>query len=165
MEIENIIQLAKSLGFTKQGEMFSIKNLLKLAQYINQNIEGRITESTTDVREKKKLILQALFNHHPILVPYDRDFNNEPCMKNGVKAHWALDIIHGENKESKELYIFAVQGKSLKPHIWDLDQLLESNNQLRTVDPAMLRCKDEFCLPSYGSLSSLQGKILILNNK
>lgn len=35
-------------------------------------------------------VLQHLITGHPLLIPYDEDFNHEPCQKKGHKAHWAV---------------------------------------------------------------------------
>lgn len=35
-------------------------------------------------------ILNHLHNGWPILIPYDADFNHQPCNKLGYRAHWAV---------------------------------------------------------------------------
>lgn len=35
-------------------------------------------------------VLQHLLAGHPLLIPYDEDFNHEPCQRRGHKAHWAV---------------------------------------------------------------------------
>ncbi|XP_059987560.1 actin maturation protease isoform X2 [Lagenorhynchus albirostris] len=35
-------------------------------------------------------VLQHLVAGHPLLIPYDEDFNHEPCQRKGHKAHWAV---------------------------------------------------------------------------
>ena len=42
---------------------------------------------------RKDAILSAIgTSSSAVLLPYDRDHNNEPCMRGGAKAHWAVLI-------------------------------------------------------------------------
>ncbi|CAC5408867.1 unnamed protein product [Mytilus coruscus] len=66
-----IFNAAKEKGFTLQGEMFSASNMKQL-------VEDLISDTTS-------------FGKGDVcLIPYDSDFNFEPCNKKGHKAHWAL---------------------------------------------------------------------------
>lgn len=47
-------------------------------------------EVVLNALQEKDRIVNALLADQPILIPYDRDHNNEPCRSNGLKAHWAL---------------------------------------------------------------------------
>ena len=35
---------------------------------------------------------ELVLSRNLLLVPYDTDFNQEPCLKKGHRAHWALII-------------------------------------------------------------------------
>lgn len=83
----HVLQTSQNLGFSLQGELFSAYNLAKLAEETLN-----CTSEVLDMRdsESKGSLLRHLANSHPVLVPYDGDGNNAPCLKNGHKAHWAL---------------------------------------------------------------------------
>ena len=84
--VEEVFKKAKQRGFTCQGEMFSCENMGKLWSELT-NCAYYIVEN---VRNQKDLLVQVLFAGNPVLVPYDRDHNNEPCLQNGLRAHWTL---------------------------------------------------------------------------
>lgn len=64
---------------------------------------------------------------------YDSDANHSPCLKKGHSAHWALISGIVENS-SNEICVIAQQGKSKHLGIWTLQDLSESNAQLREFD-------------------------------
>lgn len=82
-----VLQRSQCLGLSLQGELFSAYNMAKLAE---DTLD--CTSEVLDMRdpESKENLLGHLSNSHPVLVPYDGDGNNAPCLKNGHKAHWAL---------------------------------------------------------------------------
>ncbi|XP_055030118.2 actin maturation protease isoform X1 [Misgurnus anguillicaudatus] len=86
--IEMVVQVAKDKGYTAQGEMFSASDMAKLAEEVCgcrvQILSGGM------MGDNSAVILKHLSNGQPILVPYDEDFNHEPCLRNGHKAHWAV---------------------------------------------------------------------------
>lgn len=86
--LETLVQTAKDNGYTEQGEMFSASDMAKLAEDVCgcrvQRLSGGMLGENTAV------ILKHLINRQPILIPYDEDFNHEPCLRNGHKAHWAV---------------------------------------------------------------------------
>lgn len=83
----HVLKTSQNLGYSLQGELFSAYNLAKLAE-----VTLNCTSEVLDMRdsESKRSLLRHLANSHPVLVPYDGDGNNAPCLKNGHKAHWAL---------------------------------------------------------------------------
>ena len=63
-------------------------------------------------------------------------------------------------------HVYAYQGKSAKPQLWDLETLLTSNAQLTEVDPSILaQDPREFCLPANGLECSLANRIVIVNKR
>ncbi|KAI2653656.1 hypothetical protein H4Q32_013974 [Labeo rohita] len=86
--LETLVQMAKDNGYTEQGEMFSASDMAKLAEEVCgcrvQRLSGGMMGENTAV------ILKHLAGRQPVLVPYDEDFNHEPCVRNGHKAHWAV---------------------------------------------------------------------------
>ncbi|XP_052008840.1 UPF0692 protein C19orf54 homolog [Xyrauchen texanus] len=88
VSMETVTQAARDKGYTAQGEMFSASDMTKLADEVCacrvQRLSGGMMGDNTAV------ILKHLTGGQPILIPYDEDFNHEPCLRNGHKAHWAV---------------------------------------------------------------------------
>lgn len=86
--LETLVQTAKHNAYTEQGEMFSASDMAKLAEEVCgcrvQRLSGGMMGENTTV------ILKHLAGGQPVLIPYDEDFNHEPCLRNGHKAHWAV---------------------------------------------------------------------------
>ncbi|XP_074872758.1 actin maturation protease isoform X2 [Carettochelys insculpta] len=103
VSLERILQVALERGYTAQGEMFSAADMAQLAEEVFQcqaelllgGLEG----------ENRVRILRHLTTGWPLLLPYDEDFNHEPCRKRGHKAHWA--VISG--------VVLGLQGGTLSP--------------------------------------------------
>ncbi|PNJ19065.1 C19orf54 isoform 3 [Pongo abelii] len=85
--LERLMQVATERGYTAQGEMFSVADMGRLAQEVlgcqAKLLSGGLGGPNRD------LVLQHLVTGHPLLIPYDEDFNHEPCQRKGYKAHWA----------------------------------------------------------------------------
>lgn len=89
-EIAELLQLSIDSGFTYRGEMFSARDMGFLAKKyydINYKVFG------SGLKDYASLV-NHLVQGYPVVVPYDSDRNNEPCLKKGHKAHWA--VITGE---------------------------------------------------------------------
>ncbi|KAI5623800.1 UPF0692 protein C19orf54-like [Silurus asotus] len=88
VSMESIMQIAVNRGYTAQGEMFSASNMALLAEEVcgfrAQRLSGGMMGNNA------ALILKHLTDGQPILIPYDEDFNHEPCSRRGHKAHWAV---------------------------------------------------------------------------
>ncbi|XP_043454796.1 UPF0692 protein C19orf54 homolog isoform X1 [Prionailurus bengalensis] len=86
--LERLVQMAVDRGYTAQGEMFSVANMGKLAQEAlgcqAELLCGGLGGPNRD------RVLRHLVSGHPLLIPYDEDFNHEPCQRKGYKAHWAV---------------------------------------------------------------------------
>ncbi|XP_006871582.1 PREDICTED: UPF0692 protein C19orf54 homolog [Chrysochloris asiatica] len=86
--LDRLLQVALERGYTAQGEMFSVADMGKLAQEVlgchTELLCGGLGGPNRDY------ILQHIIAGHPLLVPYDEDFNHEPCQRRGHKAHWAV---------------------------------------------------------------------------
>ncbi|XP_031567272.1 UPF0692 protein C19orf54 homolog [Actinia tenebrosa] len=85
-ELTAIVNLAKSLSFTSEGEMFSARNLATLAHKF-YDLKTLVTENSFDDIQR---IIDHLLRGNPLLVPYDAAPNHEPCLLKGRKSHWAL---------------------------------------------------------------------------
>lgn len=90
---EVLLETAKLLRYTNNGEMFSTKWLLDLFKEIptsttlNRNV---IREYLYDGVLNSEFIREKLKQHSMLLVPYDADRNHSPCNNHGHKAHWCL---------------------------------------------------------------------------
>ncbi|XP_048024932.1 UPF0692 protein C19orf54 homolog isoform X3 [Megalobrama amblycephala] len=86
--LETLVQTAKNNGYTEQGEMFSASDMAKLAEEVCGCRVQRLSGGM--MGENAAVILKHLAGGQPVLIPYDEDFNHEPCLRNGHKAHWAV---------------------------------------------------------------------------
>jgi hypothetical protein len=65
---------------------------------------------------------------------------------------------------SSDVFVFGVQGKSQRVGLWSLDRLLDSNANLREVDPGREAEVDQYVLPPEGIQQVLCHKIVVLQN-
>ncbi|GCC19430.1 hypothetical protein chiPu_0018376 [Chiloscyllium punctatum] len=86
--LNEIVDSAKARSYTVQGEMFSGANMVKLAKEVF-HCHGELLNDGL-MGTNKARIMQHLLAGYPVLVPYDEDFNHEPCLCKGHKAHWAV---------------------------------------------------------------------------
>lgn len=88
VDMETVVQIALSRGYTAQGEMFSAKNMALLAAEVcdckAELLSGGLSGNNTTA------IIAHLWSRQPVLIPYDEDFNHEPCQRGGHRAHWAV---------------------------------------------------------------------------
>ncbi|XP_073913190.1 actin maturation protease isoform X2 [Castor canadensis] len=86
--LARLVQVAMERGYTAQGEMFSVADMGRLAQEtLGCQVELLCGGLGSPNRAR---VLQHLVTGHPLLLPYDEDFNHEPCQRKGHKAHWAV---------------------------------------------------------------------------
>ncbi|XP_074535288.1 actin maturation protease [Halichoeres trimaculatus] len=88
VDMETVIQTALRRGYTAQGEMFSADNMALLAEEVCgckvDLLSGGLSGNNAEI------IIAHLWGRQPVLIPYDEDFNHEPCQRGGHKAHWAV---------------------------------------------------------------------------
>ncbi|XP_053577759.1 UPF0692 protein C19orf54 homolog isoform X1 [Bombina bombina] len=188
VSLETIVDVAVAHGFTAQGEMFSAVNMARLAE----EVFGCCSEVLTGGMdtENKNRILQHLTAGKPILIPYDEDFNHEPCQREGYRAHWAVvtGVLFGtsdgtfqpdpevpglyhplpessipKDPHMKEVYLVAKQGKSLRYQLWDYLSVSRSNHQLIQFDPKRASDGTSYVLPKGGVKSGLCGQTVLLH--
>ena len=85
-ELDNLLAMARSKGYSYQGEMYSTENLGQLAG----EFYGLGCRVISYGFEDRHFIISELLKGSAVLVPYDADKNHKPCLENGHKAHWAL---------------------------------------------------------------------------
>uniref|UniRef100_UPI0037E8DF0A actin maturation protease n=1 Tax=Semicossyphus pulcher TaxID=241346 RepID=UPI0037E8DF0A len=87
VSMETVVQTALSRGYTAQGEMFSADNMALLAEEVcgckAELLSGGLSGKNAAT------IITHLWGRQPVLIPYDEDFNHEPCQRGGHRAHWA----------------------------------------------------------------------------
>ncbi|XP_045702623.1 UPF0692 protein C19orf54 homolog isoform X1 [Phyllostomus hastatus] len=88
--LERLVQMAMERGYTAQGEMFSVADMGRLAEEA-LGCEVELLRGGLGGPNRDR-VLQHLVAGHPLLVPYDEDFNHEPCQRKGHKAHWAVSV-------------------------------------------------------------------------
>ncbi|KPP70547.1 hypothetical protein Z043_110613 [Scleropages formosus] len=88
LSIERIVKVAKERGYTAQGEIFSAHDMALLAEEMCGCRAERLTGGMSG--PNFGLILKHLASGKPVLIPYDEDFNHEPCQRRGHRAHWAV---------------------------------------------------------------------------
>ncbi|XP_005868893.1 PREDICTED: UPF0692 protein C19orf54 homolog [Myotis brandtii] len=86
--LERLVQMAVERGYTAQGEMFSVANMGRLAEEA-LGCQVELLRGGLGGPNRGR-VLQHLVSGHPLLIPYDEDFNHEPCRRKGYKAHWAV---------------------------------------------------------------------------
>ncbi|KAI8847432.1 hypothetical protein BC829DRAFT_246642 [Chytridium lagenaria] len=83
-DLPYLLQIARANDYTRKGEMFTADHLSTLAL----NVYGMKSEVLT---WDEDLDIASHLHHGGLcLLAYDKDGNNEPCLKSGTKAHWAL---------------------------------------------------------------------------
>ncbi|KAJ3109835.1 hypothetical protein HDU97_000065 [Phlyctochytrium planicorne] len=79
-----LLDKAQKYGYSRKGEMFTAHDLASLA-----SDDYGLGVDVKDWHETLN-ILDHINKGGLCMVAYDKDGNNEPCMKGGSKAHWAL---------------------------------------------------------------------------
>ncbi|KAJ0173810.1 hypothetical protein K1T71_010959 [Dendrolimus kikuchii] len=139
---EKILSIAKDLGYTNNGEMFSCKQLADLAEQVFKL--ANVNHLTVQVQKGGLLsqeTIDRLLDGVVLLVPYDADCNHSPCLKNGHTAHWALicGIIVSKDRDfdidPNNVHVLAKHGKSKHLAAWKLDDLEKSNKNLVEFSP------------------------------
>jgi len=90
-DVVDIQDKAIEMKFTKHGEMFSAKNMAKLATTVF-NCEAEKVKGSHEILNNQKTLLKILAGEDEklIMVPYDSDADQWPSMRKGHKAHWGL---------------------------------------------------------------------------
>ncbi|KAM9318883.1 actin maturation protease isoform 2-T2 [Pholidichthys leucotaenia] len=88
VDMETVVHTALSRGYTAQGEMFSARNMALLAEEVcgckAELLSGGLNGNNAAA------IITHLWGRQPVLIPYDEDYNHEPCQRSGHRAHWAV---------------------------------------------------------------------------
>ncbi|KAJ1351265.1 hypothetical protein KIN20_007245 [Parelaphostrongylus tenuis] len=161
--------MAKKLGLTASGEMFSSQWLCQLASSL-WPLYSEVTSFPSPTT-----LVEWMESGCAMLIPYDCDKNHEPTLRNGHGAHWCLLVgfLYVDDTltdlrpasavmtvdDENAFYVFAYHGKSKHMGLWSYSDLRQSSLQLFEVGAQ--RSSAEYILPSDG-LSQLRGKCVIL---
>lgn len=83
--LDDLLASARRLSISESGELFDATHLLELGRLHAPHVEWTAIEWTNADQ-----CTSVLDQGGVVLVAYDKDGNNEPCLKNGSKAHWAV---------------------------------------------------------------------------
>ncbi|XP_003127195.1 UPF0692 protein C19orf54 homolog isoform X1 [Sus scrofa] len=86
--LERLVQVAVERRYTAQGEMFSVADMGRLAREV-LGCQAEVLHGGLGSPNRDHVLLHLVAGH-PLLIPYDEDFNHEPCQRKGHKAHWAV---------------------------------------------------------------------------
>lgn len=88
LDMATVVQTAINRAYTAQGEMFSAHDMALLAEEVccckAELLSGGLRG------DNARSIIKHLWSQQPVLIPYDEDFNHEPCKRSGHRAHWAV---------------------------------------------------------------------------
>nr|XP_006815505.1 PREDICTED: UPF0692 protein C19orf54 homolog [Saccoglossus kowalevskii] len=145
-DLDVVFRHAQSLGYTCKGEMFSATTMGMLC---NEAHQIDCTVKKNGLRDKT-MILNHLSAGLPMLVPYDADFNHEPCCKQGQKAHWA--VITG-------FLLGTADPISVGNHHCQQDEIIESLFHLppkAVLLPSDVKCRQCYLFAKHGKSTHLQ---------
>lgn len=197
IDMDTVVQTALSRGYTAQGEMFSAGDMALLAEEVCGCKAELLTGGLSGINAAT--VIAHLWGRQPVLIPYDEDYNHEPCQRSGHRAHWAvasgvlLGLDQGSVSEKhteadpalpwlsittdsccpcpvestavREVYVLAKQGKSLRYQLWSLDNVAQSNEQLKTMDPQRANDGTRYVVPQGGVEAGLAGQAVLLHTR
>ncbi|CAD6199698.1 unnamed protein product [Caenorhabditis auriculariae] len=170
VDVQDIIEEARSKGFSKQGELYSVSHMADLANKFHPGC-AKVSDFPSSREFSEKILSGSL-----ILLPYDCDKNCNAVNLNGHKAHWLLanGIMHVDEEYTgfkaltktaqftdENTFVFGYQGKSKFMGLYDYKKLFESNAQLFEAGP--LRSADEYVINNASDLSDLRSKVVIIS--
>jgi len=185
---------AQQLGYSKQGEMFSAMQLLKLSEEQLQCSGVLLTFDNI------KSIISSIIAGSTVLFPYDADKDHSPCQLKGHKAHWAVtvgcvillsdkDIHYFQFCDNKGEYYVLDKTKSLSQAISSYAEFAtEANTWLlcrhgksrhlgmwslsaikqsnaNLKEPGPTRISENYVIPDGGLVEGLCGKAVLLQKK
>ncbi|KAJ3649236.1 hypothetical protein Zmor_020989 [Zophobas morio] len=142
--IQLLLETAQRQGYTNNGEIFSAHDMAELAKIHLKSTDIQVYSGLLNTKEIKEILLQGA----NLLVPYDTDKDNSPCLLKGHKAHWA--IICGAVETDTNFFVLARHGKARNIAIWKLSDLSASNAQLNEVGTYQKQPDITFMIPEGG---------------
>lgn len=110
---------------------------------------------------KKYSLIFLLYNFNR----YDCDFNNEPCLKNGATAHWAVLCGYVDGGNTENFYVLACHGKSRYVSAWRFSDLQLSNDNLNDIGTKRKLDDRNYIIPVGGLKSGISSKWILFERK
>ncbi len=120
-----LFDVAKARGYTTQGEMFYADQLAALARSFGYRATVKDDLTLDDIKD-------TLSRNHPALIAFDVDFQGNPGLYGGKRAHWA--VVEGHFEKEGVDYLVATHGWTGKTYAWRASDFLASIAQLDTSD-------------------------------
>nr|CAH7765056.1 unnamed protein product [Callosobruchus chinensis] len=149
--VNELYKTAKGLGYTYNGEMFSVQDMFHLASiFLSKDASASVHEGDLNSEQIKQFLLQGglMLVPYPFPMQYDTDKDNTPALLRGHKAHWA--VICGAIETKDDFYVIARHGKAKNVAIWKLSHLADSNKQLLEFAADQYPQQLEYKLPEKG---------------
>lgn len=166
---ETILEKAKEMELTKQGEMYSADYLAALTNAFLPNSSKAIEMPNA------KEFTEAICEGKHILVAYDCGPNFQPVYLKGHSAHWLLAVGFVEKQEDcgfvetresvadpSEIAIIGYQGKSTSLNIFPFNEIIASNAQL--FEAGSKRDPKEYIIPDPADLSEIRKRVVEVSN-
>lgn len=118
---KTLFDVARGKGFTTQGEMFTADQLGQLATEFGYRYSLHENATLADIKA-------CIDRGHPALVAFDVDYEGNPGMYGGERAHWA--VIEGHYQKDGVEYLVATHGWTGKEYVWRASDFLASFNQV-----------------------------------
>jgi len=123
---KRILDVAKDKGFTAVGEMFTAADLAETARVFGY-------DACTHEKATLEDLYKVLDAGHPAIVAFDVDYNGNPKVAGGDRAHYA--VIQGYFDDGGERYLIARHGWGVqKDHVWTAASLDDSWRGLEATD-------------------------------
>ncbi|TWW77170.1 hypothetical protein D4764_12G0005600 [Takifugu flavidus] len=188
IEMETIVQTAVTRGYTAQGEMFSAGDMALLAEEVCdcrvQLLSGGL--SGNNAAAIVTHLYDEDFNHEPcrrgghrahwavasgVLLGLEKGSLSDERTLPDPTLPWLSSVADGnracpiDGAAVKEIYILAKQGKSLRYQLWTLDSIIESNEQLKTMDPQRAHDGSRYVVPEGGVEAGLAGQAVLVHTR
>jgi len=123
---EQMLGLAKEKGFTAVGEMFTASELAATARHFGYDASTHEDATLDD-------LYKVLDAKHPAIVAFDVDYNGNPTVAHGARAHYA--VIQGYFDDGGKRYLIARHGWGVqRDHVWEASVFDASWRSLRETD-------------------------------
>ncbi|XP_065206593.1 actin maturation protease [Planococcus citri] len=161
---DDLVSKAKEENISNYGEMFSACNMANFAQNLFSS-HFEVTLFTNSIKGLSYQFRDYFDNDNLILIPYDCDFNHEPCLKNGAAAHWAVLCGYVNGNDEENFHVIACHGKSRYAAIWKYTALQESNDNLRELGTKRLNDGKNYILPAGGVKEGIASQWILFKRK
>ncbi len=122
---ESLLEVARARGYTQDGEIFTARDMVSLAEYFGYRAKLHTNATLADAQG-------ALGREASVMIAIDVDRDGNPGLFNGARAHWVA--IEGTFEKDGVDYIVGTHTWSGAEYIWAADQVFESSRQLSCAD-------------------------------